>query len=364
MRVITLATTCYGIVAGIVLSASLATAQEWTPPVPGEDTWDWIQMNSGEWFKGEVKSLRDGALEFDSDELDILNLDWADVASMRMPHVSTYRVDKVGVFIGTAIVQGGQLSIRALDGQTHTFPQDRLLLIVAGAGRELDFWTVRASFGLVARSGNTDQSDFNTNTRIQRRTPRSRLLLTYLGNIGQVEDQTNIENHNLNGSLDMVIRSGFYVTPVSANYFRDRFQNISSKTTIAIGLGYEIVNSSKVEWDINFSTGYQYNKFESVQPGEPESEENLSLIPATTFSYDITSDIEMDFDYNAQVGVPDANRAFHHANLVVSIDLYGSLLDLDLSLTWDRTESPKTDSNGVVPKRDDWRTAIGLGIEL
>ena len=291
MRLRAISATQVGFFLGVALSASLAVAQGWSPPQPGEDNWDWIQMKSGEWFKGEIKSLRDRDLEFDSAELDILKLDWADVAVLRTPTVFSFRVESAGIFVGTAVLQNGQLTIRSTDGSERTFPQAQLLLIVPGAGRELDFWSVKATF-------------------------------------------------------------------------KDRFQNIRSRSTLATGLGYQLIKTGKIDWDISFSGGYQNTYFASVQEGQASSEDNFSAIPSTTFSFDITSDVELDFDYNAQIGIPDPKRSFHHANLVIAIDIWGNLLDLDLSITWDRTESPTTDADGKVPKRDDLRTAIGLGIEF
>ncbi|MBW2379891.1 MAG: hypothetical protein JRG70_10145 [Deltaproteobacteria bacterium] len=44
------------------------------------DTFDWVRMVSGEWLKGEMKRMRDDNLEFDSDKLDMQNIDFADVS--------------------------------------------------------------------------------------------------------------------------------------------------------------------------------------------------------------------------------------------------------------------------------------------
>ena len=57
-------------------SAAAQTPQDWQPPPPMPDAFDWIQLTSGEWLKGELIALYDGSLEFDSDELDNLTLDW------------------------------------------------------------------------------------------------------------------------------------------------------------------------------------------------------------------------------------------------------------------------------------------------
>ena len=39
----------------------------WVPP---EDGFDWIQLKSGEWLKGEFKGMQERQLDFDSSELD------------------------------------------------------------------------------------------------------------------------------------------------------------------------------------------------------------------------------------------------------------------------------------------------------
>ena len=48
--------------------------QAWDAFVPPLDKFDWIQLKSGEWLKGELKVLYDKKLEFDSDELDLFKV--------------------------------------------------------------------------------------------------------------------------------------------------------------------------------------------------------------------------------------------------------------------------------------------------
>lgn len=40
---------------------------------------DWVRLNSGEWLKGELVSMYDKEIEFDSDVLDTLIIDREDV---------------------------------------------------------------------------------------------------------------------------------------------------------------------------------------------------------------------------------------------------------------------------------------------
>jgi long-subunit fatty acid transport protein len=45
---------------------------------------------------------------------------------------------------------------------------------------------------------------------------------------------------------------------------------------------------------------------------------------------------------------------------VLSHDLVWNL-DLDVSLVWDRNETPRQESDGTRPKRDDFRLTVGFG---
>ena len=50
---------------------------------PADDKFDWIQLESDEWLKGEIIALYNFILEFDSDELGVLKFDWDDVRQLR-----------------------------------------------------------------------------------------------------------------------------------------------------------------------------------------------------------------------------------------------------------------------------------------
>jgi len=46
--------------------------KEWKPH---SIKYDWLQLTSGEWLKGEVESMYNNILEFDSDNLGLLLID-------------------------------------------------------------------------------------------------------------------------------------------------------------------------------------------------------------------------------------------------------------------------------------------------
>ncbi len=260
-------------------------------------------------------------------------------------------------------MHGDTVTIRT-DAGVQRLPREELLLILEGSGRELDYWSAKISAGLVARSGNTNQFDLNSTLRVRRLTPGSRGTLNYAGNYGNVEDVETINNHNLTAGLDILITGGFFVNPVTINMFRDPFQNIDLKSTIAAGVGYVILRDGSVDWTVGLSGGYQNTGHVSVEPGEDSRVENGTIIGYTEVEWDITGDIECLFDYNAQVGIPDTSQAFHHARASLSFDILGDILELDLAVIWDRIESPQRDAEGNLPERDDFRSTFGVGLDF
>ena len=97
--------------------------------------------------------------------------------------------------------------------------------------------------------------------------------------------------------------------------------------------------------------------------GEEGDDTTISAVGGTMVELDITKDIELTFDYRALVSTENIKDAYHHAEVILSYDLIGNL-ELDTTLVWDRVESPRPDSNGETPKRNDLRLVLGLSLDF
>ena len=89
------------------------------PPMP--DKFDWVQLKSGEWLKGEIKVLYEESLEFDSEELELLKLDFADIKQIRSAQVLNIRMRDGRTATGQVLMEDG--TIRVLGDA----PQQRVL---------------------------------------------------------------------------------------------------------------------------------------------------------------------------------------------------------------------------------------------
>ena len=216
---------------------------------------------------------------------------------------------------------------------------------------------------MIARAGNTDQADLQSNILVRRRATRLKTDLTYLGNYSETNDIRTVSNHRADLTFNYLLTRGFFITPFSGGLYSDEFQNIDRRATLAAGVGVFAVRRSGLDWYFQLGGGYQSTTFQSVEEGAPTGDESAMIIPSTSLEMDITGQLELDFSYNAQITIPDPKGTIHHAFALFSYEL-GSWLDFDTSLTWDRIENPQRDADGNLPVQDDFRTAFGLGLDF
>ena len=350
----------------IVLAAPLTAEEEggWQPPPPMPDDFDWVQLVSGEWLKGEIIVLYEEELEFDSEELDGLTIELGDIAVIRSARVLTWTFTDRRVVTGTAAMQKGIVRVRDSSGNVHEFPSLELLKVIEGDMSEINFWSMKASLGSTIRSGNTNQTDLNTAVKIRREATSSRIDLDYNGNYSEVDTAQTVNNTRIAAGWNIIITRGFFVSPLIGEIYADEFQNIDVRGTIGAGLGVFVVRNSTIEWSLQLGGAYRNTQYISVEPGEPTFNATGSVIPGTVIEWDITGDIDLDFNYNAQIGVPDTKDTTHHVQAYFSMDLFGDIIDLTANFTWDRIENPVTNAEGITPERDDYRLAFGIGVDL
>jgi putative salt-induced outer membrane protein YdiY len=333
----------------------------WETSKPTVTNFDWIQLNSGEWLKGEIKGMFKDSLEFDSDELGLLTLDWGDVKYVETHIPGSAYIEGHGRVYGYFEINKSKISVTN-GGEAKEYDRSTLVSFITGGEEESDYWSAKLTLGLIIRSGNTDQVDYNAKFNLKRQTSFSRFMMDYVGNISNTQDVETINNHRVTAVADRFKTRHFFWRPIFGEYYRDPFSNIDSRITIGAGLGYTIVDTGRTEWEVAGGPGYQQTKFISVQPGEDIKESTPALVLGTVYDFEFTSDIDFIFDYNV-TWVENASGGYtHHMVTTFESEITGSL-DLDISFIWDHISKPTASEDGVIPLSDDYRTTIGISYE-
>lgn len=323
---------------------------------------DWVQLKSGEWLAGRVKSLQEEKLEFDSEEMDLASFDWKDILMLRSPRLQSVRIEKLKPVDGHVFVTPKEvLVVTATDTNVH--PRADLLAITPTGNREMDKWTGKISAGVSFRSGNTRETDVNAHVALERRTPDTRLSLDYLGNYGNVNGAQTEQNHRLSGTFDYFLSRRLYVRVPDVEYYRDPLINLRHQLTLGAGVGYDLVNTPRTEWNLTVSPSWQRNWFVSVLDGQSTTADSVALVFETRFDTELTKRLDLIFEYRAQLSRKETGNDTHHALTTLEFEIH-KRLKLDLTFTWDRTSSPQTESGGTTPTPDDFRLITSLGIDF
>ncbi len=376
-RALRLASASICIVASL-LAAPIALAQEaaepWQPQAPeGMPTdFDWIRLPSDEWLKGEIVSMYEGTLEFDSDELDELTFDFADIKEIRTSRVVQVGFEKREPAIGMMHMDGDTVTVTGDAGEVQ-FDRSDILTIIVGTPKEINYWSAYATVGGNIRSGNSEQLDYTGRLGAMRRSLRSRIKFDYFGNITRIDvkeegpdgtiettTQETSNNHRANLGWDWFLTKRLYVNVIGAEWYRDPFQNIANRYTLTAGLGYDVIDTPKTTWTAGAGPAWQSTQFDTVEADEDDTTESPAFRISTRLDHDFTDDIEFYVDYSGLITDEENGTYNHHLDTGVAIDLTGRL-DFEISWIWDRTEDPRRDENGDLPKKDDTRIIFGLG---
>ncbi|MEN7973504.1 MAG: DUF481 domain-containing protein [Verrucomicrobiota bacterium] len=346
---------------------------------PADSEFDWLQLTSGEWLKGDFKVLYDFTLEFDSDELDLQEFDFDDVKQLRTRAMKTVFVEGEGGRRDTSVLRGmleikdDQILLRRSEHEV-SIPRERVISIAGGKQRERDYWSGMASIGINARGGNTETTDATVIANVKRRTAKTRLNADYLASYSEATSgdpavtEKTADNQRLTGYHDWFWTSRFYWKTVEAEYYRDLFVNIRAQYSVATGFGYDFIRSSRTEWTFNVGAGYQETQFDTVVPPEPSSSDSAFGTGGTRLDFEVTDDIDYLFDYSARFLSEENGEYTHHMVTTLSFDLIGDL-DLDISAIWDRIENPETTlaDDGVTPvtpEKDDYQLIVSLAYDF
>jgi hypothetical protein len=345
------------------LSASSEVASdEYKPPQPSTGLSDWIQFKNGEWLKGEIKDLQDESFSFESDELDSLQLDWEDIHTVYSQKQHTCVFEDNTSVLGRIRIVGDNLTVTTQEGKKQ-YDRAYLRSIIPGGRSEWDFWSLKYTLGLTVRKGNTDQTDYSSFLKVQRRSPESRIRFEWRGTYGTFEGEETVNNQLANLRNDIFMNRRLYLTAPSVQYYRDKLQNIDYRLTPGLSLGYEIIDRGDIEWNAGIGGGYQYTRFDEVAPGEDSSIGGAAILGATDLTWELTEKLDFELQYNTTIGLDEDMGIDHHTLATLSFDVWRDL-EFDVSLTWDRVGSPQPTPDGVKPDQDDISLYVGVGWEF
>jgi hypothetical protein len=198
---------------------------------------------------------------------------------------------------------------------------------------------------------------------VERRTDQTRVLIDYICSYDRTDDVETANDHRLNMMLDRLSGSRLFWRPVIGQYLRDPFQNIDHQMTLETGLGYELIRTHRVEWEIFAGAGVNYVRWSSLEATQSSSHRSPAFTLGTLFDAEVTDNTDFLFSFQMTFLDEESGEYQHHLVSTLSTELTGNL-DLDISFIWDRTEAPPPLENGGICEQNDFRFITGIGFEF
>jgi putative salt-induced outer membrane protein YdiY len=234
---------------------------------------------------------------------------------------------------------------------------------LAGRLEEIELAELLHFLGLNNRTGNTSQTEANASASLTRRTPRDRVNLELLGNFTETDGTTTADSQRASAGWNHFVSDRFYLTPGYAEFYRDPFQNILARWTAGFGVGYQIIDTKKVEWNTSVGLAYQRTNFEEVPEGEPSTAETPALVLGTRYDNELAKWVDYFFSYRAYVVNEESGTYTHNLQTGLEFEIVKDF-EFDVSVVWDRIEDPQPGADGTIPLQDDFRTIFALGYKF
>jgi putative salt-induced outer membrane protein YdiY len=342
------------------------TIKVWEYPTPVfEHQFDWILLESNEWLKGNIISVYDNELEFDSEEFNMQTFDMDDIKELRSRYNQSIRLRDGTIVEGFVILQDGVLKIIS-DGKELTYPISELFNLTSSSEIRLSLWDGNISLGLNFLQGNVGQKALTLSATMQRRTSASRLKFDYLFNYSVLEEEgapdvINANSSRFNNTYDWLYSEKIFFRVVDLKLFQDEIQNIESRNTLGSSLGYHIIDSPVALWDLTVGPSYQETKYTDSLENESEKSPVLSI--HTFLEYEIMSNIDFVFDYQFKFVNEASGKRLHNLKTGLSFDLAYDI-DIDFTMYVDRIAEPLPKADNTTPEENNFRTVVGLSYKF
>ncbi|MCW8832147.1 MAG: DUF481 domain-containing protein [Colwellia sp.] len=357
----------FSIVISLVHSDFLFAKQmpKWVKPTPVfSQKFDWLKLTSDEWLKGDIISMYDDELEFDSDEFGIKSFDWEDVAELRSRFDQKIRLADGRIVQGFLVVKEGRLTLISGGTEQH-FPLSDLLTITSAADSRKDLWDAKISLGIDLSQGNSNQRDYFVTAEAQRRTPVSRLNADFIFNYSESsnENTTNVtvNTRKFNSYFDWFYSAEIFFRVVDYENYKDLQQNIKERHSLGSSLGYHVMGTKRIEWDVTLGPSYQITQYHSQ--AQESSDEGVALSFSTLFEYQISSRIDYTLDYQMQFVNEDSGARVHHFKTGFEFEFIEDL-DIDLFFYLDRVAKPVAAISVETPEPNDYRLVLSIGYQF
>jgi putative salt-induced outer membrane protein YdiY len=230
-------------------------------------TADVVALKNGDRVTGTIVSLADGKLHMKTDSMADVTIDMAKVMTFSTdePIVLVFK-DGTVVHQKVAAAQEGMVAVQA---GGLIAPQNLALADLTGANppeKPKVKWTGHLTFGATKTTGNSRSTTASGDARLERRGEDDRISVNAYYLYAESEDPSTNINSTTTDKWFVDVEYDYFVSKklfvlADVNYMKNRIANLDGRAIGTLGMGYQWVESKKMNFNTNLSLGGMHESY-------------------------------------------------------------------------------------------------------
>jgi len=308
---------------------------------------DKILMKNGDRFQGTVQTMKGGVLALATGYSKIIQLQTSEIKKILTEKPAKIVLNNGKTIKGRFLPSTpGQIKVKSPSGRGYALiGWDQIQSINPPPEK----WKGSASFGGSRNSGNTDLLSASLGGELKRKFKKNQVEFEFLSNYSEQNETVTTRNHYGTLKVSHFFTQKWY-SYLALGFLNNTFQDITLKTTIGPGLGYQIWEDDKKSLLVEGGLSYIIENRK-----EGQDEENANSRFATKFSYRIIPQLVFANHFIIFPSLEDHGEYTLRNQASLKTDL-GNGWELKMSNILNRTSNPGT---GVRKNDVNWILALG-----
>ena len=243
----------------------------------GQSVADELYLKNGDRITGQVITMAEGELIFETSYAGEIHIDWAEVSELKTDApITVILSDETSLQGIPSPAEEGEMKLETeiiAEPVSFNIAEVKVINPIVEPPVKL---LARVNFGLRIEGGNTDEEDYHIDGKIVARTKKNKFTAGLELDREETNDVRTTDNWLGYTRYDHYLTKKLYLN-TNTSFEKDEFKEISSRTVLGVGPGYELWDTDLKHLSTELGYAYTTESFEEDTPKDDYSAIRFAL---------------------------------------------------------------------------------------